>query len=73
MIVSSLSEAEIYRDMKGSHIFHCIIFELKDVFSASFLTTHMSKNLHSITYHEISSFSLAQCIFPYTKLQYVLG
>ena len=73
MIVSSLSEAEIYRDMKGSHLFHCIIFELKHVFSASFLTTHMSNNLHSITYYEILSFSLAQCIFPYTKLQYVLG
>ena len=52
MIVAQSSEAEIYRDMKGSHIFHCIIFELKDVFSASFLTTHMSNNLHSITYYE---------------------
>ena len=53
MIAASLSEAEICRDMKGSHIFLCLIFELKRVFfSASFLTTHMPNNLHSITYYE---------------------
>ena len=36
MIVAQSSEAEIYRDMKGSHIFHCIIFELKHVFPLLF-------------------------------------
>ena len=42
----------IWNRMKGSHSFHCIIFKLKCVFSASFLTTHTPNNLHSITYYE---------------------
>ena len=44
---------EIYRDVKGSPLFLLyIIFNLKCVFPAPFLTTHTPNNLHSITYYE---------------------
>ena len=44
---------EIYRDVKGSPLFLLyIIFNLKSVFPAPFLTTHTPNNLHSITYYE---------------------
>ena len=48
---ASLIEVEIYRDMKSSHLFYCIIFKLT-CFSAPILTTHTPNNLHSITYYE---------------------
>ena len=44
---------EIYRDVKGSPLFLLyIIFNLKCVFPAPFLTTHTPNNLHSIAYYE---------------------
>ena len=45
-------KVEIYQDMKSSHLTFCIILKLKHPFSSPLLTTQMSNNSHSITYHE---------------------